>query len=173
MLDRCAELWLEGNPLETGSVLPLVERVAQLPAERKLALGLDERQLGALGEERRAAAGKRLRTGTVMGEGRGYWKLSRGPSGAAEDADGTTGARAGLHVGPQPFFACVHLLLQIGWEMLGPEHCPLACSRRQPSNRNASRCLSECLSRVPHMQTTVSPGHHIMASLAGTTSQAV
>lgn len=102
-----AELWLEGNPLEAESVAALVERAARMPAERKFSLGLDVDQLGALGEEPVLAAGPRLRTGAVMAEGRGYWKLSDGPiSGGGSDGDGTIGGPRGCLLHPHHWVTC-------------------------------------------------------------------
>ena len=58
-----AELWAEANPLEPGCVARLAADLAQLPPERKLAIGIDSRQAQALSADSLAAVGTRLQVG--------------------------------------------------------------------------------------------------------------
>lgn len=74
------------------SVAALARSVASVPPERKVVLGLDTSQVEILDGKIRAAAGRRLQIGEVMGSGRGYFKLRRGPPGDIVNASGVVGA---------------------------------------------------------------------------------
>ncbi|KAK9918296.1 hypothetical protein WJX75_002936 [Coccomyxa subellipsoidea] len=87
------EVWAEANPLVTESVAALARSVASVPPERKVVLGLDTSQVEILDGKIRAAAGRRLQIGEVMGSGRGYFKLRRGPPGDIVNASGVVGER--------------------------------------------------------------------------------
>ncbi len=76
----------------------LAHSVASMPAEREVVLGLDAEQVQGLDSGVRGAAGRRLQVGEVMGSGRGYFKLRRGPPGDIVNAAGVTG----VHI----FFCC-------------------------------------------------------------------
>ena len=64
---------------------------ASLVSDRKVALGLDSQQLAGIPAAQKVAAGHALRPGEVVGNGPGYFKLSRGREGQVVSADGTQG----------------------------------------------------------------------------------
>lgn len=64
---------------------------ASLMSNQKVALGLDSQQLAGIPTSQKAAAGHALRPGEVVGNGPGYFKLSRGWEGQIVSANGTQG----------------------------------------------------------------------------------
>ena len=70
---------------------------ASLVSDRKVALGLDSQQLAGIPAAQKAAAGHALRPGEVVGNGAGYFKLSRGREGQVVSADGIKGDTFFMH----------------------------------------------------------------------------
>ena len=64
---------------------------ASLVSDRRVALGLDSQQLAGVPAAQKAAIGHALRPGEVIGNGPGYFKLSRGREGQVVSADGDEG----------------------------------------------------------------------------------
>ncbi len=65
--------------------------------DRRVALGLDSKQLLGTSIAQRADAGQHLRPGDVTGGGHGYFKLAQGREGDVISADGVKG---------MPFVSC-------------------------------------------------------------------
>ena len=59
--------------------------------DRRVALGLDSKQLLGTNAAQRADAGQHLRPGDVIGAGQGYFKLAQGREGDVVSADGVKG----------------------------------------------------------------------------------
>jgi len=65
--------------------------VKALPAARGFVLGLDSEQVEGVDRGLIAGAGRRVQVGEVVGSGRGYFKLRRGPPGDVIDENGDEG----------------------------------------------------------------------------------
>ena len=76
--------------MEKSEVQSILQQ-AHLLSDRKVALGLDSQQLAGIPAAQKAAAGHALRPGEVVGNGPGYFKLSRGREGQVVSADGIQG----------------------------------------------------------------------------------
>jgi hypothetical protein len=72
-------------------VKALVRLAREQPRTRKLVLGLDKEQVRMLDEGLLSTAGRRVQVGHIMGRGRGYFKMVRGPPGAVVNASGVEG----------------------------------------------------------------------------------
>jgi len=86
----CAEVWAEGNPLESSAIHGILQQASHL-GDRKFALGLDHRQLLGTIDAQRTAALQWLRPGEATDTGPGYFKLARGRKGDVVSADGIKG----------------------------------------------------------------------------------
>lgn len=86
-----AEIWAEDNPLSVAAAAALARGVKALPAARGFVLGLDSEQVEGVDRGLITAAGRRVQVGEIIGSGRGYFKLRRGPPGDVIDENGVKG----------------------------------------------------------------------------------
>ena len=120
-----AELWAEANPLPHSEVVGILQQASTIN-DRKLSLGLDSSQLVGTTSAQKAANRQHLRPGDIIGQGQGYFKLSRGREGDVISADGTTGAtRIPLQLKPSWSVCCmkhlpaVHDMMYVWWTFSG------------------------------------------------------
>ena len=120
-----AELWAEANPLPHSEVVGILQQASTID-DRKISLGLDSSQLAGTTSAQKAATGQHLRPGDIIGQGQGYFKLSRGREGDVISADGTTGAtHTPLQLKPSLYLCCmehlpsVHDIMSVWWTFSG------------------------------------------------------